>query len=100
MTNSGKYVSFPIGEVKYTPPEVFLCGVNKGLQLYSSDVWSLGLILLELIMQKELWPNLKFQDIISKVVGLKNCDKSVPEQILEEHECLHLLEVTHYTFIR
>jgi len=93
MTNNGKYVAFPIGNVKYLAPELLTSGMNKGLQLYCCDIWSLGIILVELIMQKEIWCDLKLQHIVKKIADFKNCDRSVLVNILEDHGSSHLLEV-------
>lgn len=76
ITGSGRDVSFPIGIPKYTAPEVFL--LSATFPDYSSspkvDIWSVGIILLELIFKKQLWPNLKVGQYLRKVLSLIHCD--------------------------
>ncbi|XP_064391569.1 TBC domain-containing protein kinase-like protein isoform X2 [Halichondria panicea] len=59
MTKLGKEVKFPIGSPRYMAPEVILTGPDT---IHPSspkvDVWSLGVILLELVMETPLYPDL------------------------------------------
>lgn len=82
MTNSGQYVSFPIGNVKYLSPERLLGGKEN----IKSDVWSLGIIITELVFQTVLWPSLKISQIMRKILSLCNT-KNVLEKIAREHDC-------------
>ncbi|XP_055709759.1 TBC domain-containing protein kinase-like protein [Phlebotomus papatasi] len=81
ITNSGSYVSFPIGNVRYMSPERLLGGKNN----IKSDVWSVGIIMVELIFQVTLWGNLKIAQIVRKVLSLCNT-KNVLEKIAREHK--------------
>ncbi|GAB0099395.1 TBC domain-containing protein kinase-like protein [Sergentomyia squamirostris] len=81
ITNSGSYVSFPIGNVRYMSPERLLGGRNN----IKSDVWSLGIIMVELFFQINLWGNLKIAQIIRKILSLCNT-KNVLEKIAREHK--------------
>jgi TBC domain-containing protein kinase-like protein len=93
VTNGGKYVAFPIGSPKYSPPDVFLSAMTKGNIIYSCDVWSLGIIVLEILIGKELWADLKLPQIIKKVASLVHCENGILQRILQEHHCLHILKV-------
>ncbi|CAG7834345.1 unnamed protein product [Allacma fusca] len=90
MTNNGKFVSFPIGNPKYTAPEVFLSGVRKGPSVYSCDVWSLGIILVELVIGEEIWSELKLSQVLRKVASLTHCEGSVFQRLLQEHHYPHI----------
>lgn len=81
MTNSGKYVSFPIGNVKYTAPERFL-GDRSNIK---GDVWSIGLILAELMLGCTFWANLKLAQVTRKILSLLSTN-NVLEKIAREHE--------------
>ncbi|KAK7601179.1 hypothetical protein V9T40_008620 [Parthenolecanium corni] len=75
MTNNGIDVEFPIGSIKYTAPEVLLSTFNSNYYSGSKvDVWSLGIILTEIIFGKELWPSLKLSQCLRKVLSLIYCD--------------------------
>lgn len=63
MTYSGKYVSFPIGNIKYTAPERLL-GERSNIK---GDVWSIGLIISELMLGCTFWSNLKICHVTRKV---------------------------------
>uniref|UniRef100_A0A1B0GKB9 TBC domain-containing protein kinase-like protein n=2 Tax=Lutzomyia longipalpis TaxID=7200 RepID=A0A1B0GKB9_LUTLO len=81
ITNSGSYVSFPIGNVRYMSPERLLGSKNN----IKSDVWSLGIIIVELVFHVTLWSNLKIAQIIRKILSLCNT-KNVLEKIAREHK--------------
>lgn len=75
MTDNSRDVEFPIGSVKYTAPEVLLSVLhNKYNSGPKVDVWSLGVILVELVFRKELWPALKLSLCLRKVLSLIYCD--------------------------
>jgi TBC domain-containing protein kinase-like protein len=63
MTNAGKYTSFPVGNIKYLPPERIL-GHHENIK---SDVWSLAIIIIELLLECTLWSSLKISQVISHV---------------------------------
>ncbi|KXJ80300.1 hypothetical protein RP20_CCG025433 [Aedes albopictus] len=87
MTYGGKYVSFPIGNVKYHGPEVLL-GSRENIK---SDVWSMGMILAELALGCKLWENLKVSQVTRKVLSLTNTE-NVLEKIAREHKKLDQYE--------
>uniref|UniRef100_A0A336N1J6 CSON008633 protein n=1 Tax=Culicoides sonorensis TaxID=179676 RepID=A0A336N1J6_CULSO len=81
MTNSGKYVSFPIGNVKYTAPERLL-GMRDNIK---GDVWSIALIVAELVLGCTFWANLKICQVTRKILSLLSTN-NVLEKIAREHE--------------
>ncbi|XP_021940580.1 TBC domain-containing protein kinase-like protein isoform X2 [Zootermopsis nevadensis] len=86
MTNGGMDVSFPIGHPKYLAPEVYLGG--RGAKSGSKvDVWSLGMIILELALGKQLWSDLKLAQCMRKVLSLLHIKVSVLERLAREHGC-------------
>ncbi|KAJ9583280.1 hypothetical protein L9F63_022376, partial [Diploptera punctata] len=86
MTGGGSDVSFPIGHPKYIAPEVYLSGrgTKSGPKV---DVWSLGLIVLELTLGKSLWSELKLAQIMRKVLSLLHIKVSVVERLARELGC-------------
>lgn len=94
MTNFGNYVAFPIGNPKYVAPEIFLSKMKKAHHLPSCDVWSLGIILLELFIRKELWTELKLPQIIRKISSFTLCENNVLQRILQEHQCPDIVQVS------
>lgn len=82
MTNGGKYVTFPIGSPKYFAPEVFLNKTRSGDLMHYCDIWSVGLILLELVLGKELWVDLKLPQIINLLTSLRKVKISDKESAL------------------
>lgn len=80
-----EYVTFPIGcNIRYVSPERILG--NHGNP--KSDVWSLGLIITELVFGISLWSNLKFSQIARKILSYCASNGSVLEKIAREHDCL------------
>lgn len=88
MTNNQKFVSFPIANTpKYLPPERIM-GNHGNIK---SDVWSLGMIVVEMLFGKELWSSLKVNRIIRKI--LSYCKgNNVLEKIAKEHDCMNIYE--------
>lgn len=84
MTNGGQLVSFPIGNVKYMAPERIL---NGGKANIKSDVWSLGVIILELYLGRRLWASLKVSQMMRKILSLCSVD-NVLEKLARENEFL------------
>ncbi|KAH8270948.1 hypothetical protein KR044_003420, partial [Drosophila immigrans] len=86
MTKGGAFVPFPIGNVRYMAPERLLgaCGSIK------SDVWSWGMLLLEQLLQVELWPRLKLSNIAWKLLAFVRSSNQagnlVLEKIAREHQ--------------
>lgn len=79
--------------VKYMAPEILLSIFNHE---YSSgpkvDVWSLGVILVELVFNKELWPTLKLSQCLRKVVSFIYCD-DVLSRFARELDNVQIYEV-------
>ncbi|XP_058444044.1 TBC domain-containing protein kinase-like protein [Malaya genurostris] len=88
MTDKGKYVSFPIGNVKYHAPEVLLGSKDN----FKSDIWSLGMILAELVLDCKLWETLKLSHIVRKILSLTACS-NVFEKLAREHGQLELYKM-------
>ncbi|XP_026469381.1 TBC domain-containing protein kinase-like protein [Ctenocephalides felis] len=87
MTLNGKYVSFPIGYPKYMAPEVLLGGPQGDNYGPKTDIWTIGLIILELSLQCIVWPTLKLPQIMRKILSLLP-NKNIPERIAREHNLL------------
>ncbi|XP_050428311.1 TBC domain-containing protein kinase-like protein [Adelges cooleyi] len=77
MTNNGKNISFPIGKLKYTAPEVLILDHIQKKSGPKTDSWSLGIIVLELVLGTQLWPTLKLSQIIRKILSLTHCSDIV-----------------------
>ncbi|XP_023231988.1 TBC domain-containing protein kinase-like protein [Centruroides sculpturatus] len=103
MTECGACVSFPIGIPKYLAPET-LMGDVPGKSDYSfpyplpsgpkSDIWSLGIIILELVLGKELWEHCIIDEIFQEILLLVKLDsgQSVLYTIAKEHDVIQKLE--------
>ncbi|KAL7028019.1 hypothetical protein ACKWTF_005693 [Chironomus riparius] len=82
-----EYVTFPIGSnIRYIAPERIL-GNNGNPK---SDVWSLGMIIAELVFGISLWTNLKFPIIARKILSYCTTNGSVLEKIARDHNCLEV----------
>lgn len=79
MTGQGKDVSFPIGLPKYLSPETILGGGGP-----ASDLWTLGIILLELCLGP-LWAGLKPGPVLRRILTLMHAN-SPAERIAREHD--------------
>lgn len=84
MTKHGQYVSFPIGNVKYMSPERILKGGKANIK---SDVWSLGLIIMELSIGRKIWDNLKIPQLMRKILSL-TATENVLEKLARENDFL------------
>ncbi|XP_050678100.1 TBC domain-containing protein kinase-like protein isoform X2 [Leptidea sinapis] len=80
MTDGGKEVPFPLGIPRYLSPETILGGAGP-----AADVWSFGIILLELCIGK-LWNNLKPGPILRRILTLVHASNPA-ERIAREHDC-------------
>ncbi|KAH9639898.1 hypothetical protein HF086_015403 [Spodoptera exigua] len=80
MTDGGSEVSFPLGLPRYLSPETILNGGGP-----AADVWSYGIILLELSIGK-LWNNLKPGPILRRILTLVHANNPA-ERIAREHDC-------------
>ncbi|XP_049865205.1 TBC domain-containing protein kinase-like protein [Pectinophora gossypiella] len=79
MTGAGSEVTFPLGLPKYLSPETILNGGGP-----SGDVWTFGIILLELCIGK-LWQNLKPAPILRRILTLVHAANPA-ERIAREHD--------------
>lgn len=86
MSNYNKCVSFPIGSPKYMAPEIFL-NMDKTQSGPKVDVWSVGIILAELALNKDFWCDLKLNQVIKRILSLIICSGTVLEHIANEHGC-------------
>ncbi|XP_054260034.1 TBC domain-containing protein kinase-like protein [Macrosteles quadrilineatus] len=91
MTGAGTDVMFPIGSPKYTAPEVFLLQ-NSSPSSGKTDVWSLGIVLAELVLGQRLWANLNLGQTLRKVLSLLHCDTSTLERLARETDRLAVLQ--------
>ncbi|KAJ0179207.1 hypothetical protein K1T71_004919 [Dendrolimus kikuchii] len=80
MTGGGSEVSFPLGLPRYLSPEAILGGGGP-----AADVWTFGIILLELCIGK-LWNNLKPGPILRRILTLIHATNPA-ERISREHDC-------------
>ncbi|XP_023293104.2 TBC domain-containing protein kinase-like protein [Lucilia cuprina] len=87
MTKGGEYVAFPIGNIKYMPPERLLGSRNN----IKSDIWSLGMIIAELLLKSSFWPNLKISAISRKIFSFCQSN-NVFEKIAREHDKLEVYQ--------
>ncbi|XP_041359540.1 TBC domain-containing protein kinase-like protein [Gigantopelta aegis] len=86
MTNGGTSVSFPIGDPRFMPPEVFCQGptevhADDGLQPDTTinsgpkaDSWMLGIILMQAFTKKRFWSDLSLKGCLEKLFSLLNSD--------------------------
>jgi len=116
ITEYGKLVSFPIGDPRFTAPDVFkrgmLAGINFEVDPESSnggelplsipeesqppdlpqvDVWSLGMILSRILLEiNQFWPQSRVGQVLRKIVSLGECENgtSVLEKLAREHGCI------------
>lgn len=87
--NDEEYVSFPIGHnIRYLAPERILG--NHGNP--KSDIWSLGLVMCELVLGISLWTGMKFPQIARRVLSYSSSNGSILEKIAREHNCLEAYE--------
>ncbi|KAM8720676.1 hypothetical protein ACLKA7_006678 [Drosophila subpalustris] len=90
MTKAGAYVPFPIGNIRYMAPERLLGAAGS----IKSDIWSWAMLLLEQLLQTELWPRLKLSNIAWKLLAFVRHTHStqVLEKIAREHQRLELYQ--------
>ncbi|XP_045459729.1 TBC domain-containing protein kinase-like protein [Melitaea cinxia] len=81
MTDGGNEVPFPLGLPRYLSPETILNGGGP-----AADVWSFGIILLELCIGK-LWKNIKPGPTLRRILTLAHANNPA-ERIAREHDCI------------
>ncbi|XP_034671852.1 TBC domain-containing protein kinase-like protein [Drosophila subobscura] len=82
MTKGGAYVPFPVGNIRYMAPERLL-GLNGNVK---SDVWALAMLVVELVLDLQLWPKLKISNVVRKILAFARSN-NVLEKIAREHQC-------------
>ncbi|CAG9823731.1 unnamed protein product [Phaedon cochleariae] len=87
LTDNGKLVSFPIIQLLYAAPEIYLDGIQHNHTNPKVDIWAVGMILAELVLHKRFWSTLKLGHRIRKVLSLLQSNTSVFERIAREHNC-------------
>ncbi|RXN09129.1 TBC domain-containing kinase [Labeo rohita] len=101
MTDHGADVDFPIGYPSYLPPEVIAQGC-----FYSSDpsiieaplpsgpktdVWSLGVLLFELCVGRQILQNIDISERMKFIITL-GCMDDIITVLAEEHGCLDAIK--------
>ncbi|XP_035208219.1 TBC domain-containing protein kinase-like protein isoform X2 [Stegodyphus dumicola] len=94
MTEGGSTVSFPIGVPKYMAPEVLARGLHDISSSSKCDIWSLGIILLDLIMEEPLWVGLELEEIFKEVFSLVKLENGsdVLSSLLEKNNAVTKFE--------
>lgn len=113
QTNCGEYVGFPIGyvsdsdqmrikmenftiyfsiikcrNIRYTSPE---CILDSNRNNILCDIWSLGIIISELVLNTTLWPSLNLAQFMRKILSLINT-KNILEKIARECNAMNKYE--------
>ncbi|XP_055379530.1 TBC domain-containing protein kinase-like protein isoform X2 [Condylostylus longicornis] len=83
MTNNGEYVTFPFGNIRYTSPERLMGSGNNS----KSDIWTIGVITMELLLGCKLWNNLNPASVMRRILSFCNNSKNIFEKIAREHNC-------------
>ncbi|XP_045476153.1 TBC domain-containing protein kinase-like protein [Harmonia axyridis] len=92
MTNNGALVSFPIMQLCYSAPEVYVMSPTENICCSKVDIWSIGIILVELLFNKQVWSSLKLPQKIRKVLSFYQCGTSIFEKIAREHNCYEMYQ--------
>ncbi|GIY74053.1 TBC domain-containing protein kinase-like protein [Caerostris darwini] len=88
ITEFGSTVSFPIGVPKYMCPEVFAHGPSDCCSSPKCDIWSLGIILLELVLEISLWNDFNLEKVLKEVISLLKFEsgKDVVNYLVKSHD--------------
>lgn len=81
-------------QLLYAAPEVYLDGPNGNISNLKADIWSIGIILAELALDKSLWVSLKLGQRIRKILSLIHSNTPVFERIAHEHNCYEKYQVS------
>lgn len=87
------YVNYNFSQPSHVSPEVYLLGLDGIPSNDKVDVWSFGMVLVELSLNTQLWSNLKLGQRIRKITSLIQCNGSVFEKIAREHNALEKFQV-------
>lgn len=104
ITGFGAHVAFPVGCPEFMAPEVILSGHGLSPLFGPSgpkvDVWSLGMILISLILEGGLWASLSeshdVKKIFSKILFLakssRDSSRNFLELVFEDHQASQRLK--------
>lgn len=98
MTGCGADVTFPVGSPRYMAPEVLMAGPSHSSSCLpsgpKSDVWSLGIILLEVALHFKIWPNYALPQLFAKILllGKYGSSQHPLDTILKEHSLVEKFE--------
>ncbi|XP_071848772.1 TBC domain-containing protein kinase-like protein [Apostichopus japonicus] len=98
ITGCGADVNFPVGYPAYMAPEVLMAGPSSSSSCPpsgpKSDVWSLGVILLEVALKFKIWPNLSLPQLLAKILllGKYGTSQHPLDSILKEHSMAEKFE--------
>nr|XP_015916807.2 TBC domain-containing protein kinase-like protein isoform X1 [Parasteatoda tepidariorum] len=94
MTENGSTVSFPIGSPNYMAPEVLAHGLFPYPSSPKCDIWSLGIILLELILENSLFEGLTLDELLKEIILFTKLENGseVIDRVLKKHDCSSRLE--------
>ncbi|KAK5828761.1 rab-GTPase-TBC domain-containing protein [Linnemannia elongata] len=90
MTKGGSLVQFSIGDPHYLSPNTLGQNYTSGLQDYSVDVWSVGVVLTEMFLGESFWrkDRLDLDELISSLFAIRRLStkskswiKGCPESI-------------------
>ena len=101
MTNFNDEVTFTIGDIRYSAPEVIGAGLgynpNFGPSDSAVDVWSLGAILLDCYLEGNLWSKLDHstERIATKLIDMfsKADNHSAFQELCELSGCEHKIKL-------
>lgn len=101
MTDHGADVDFPIGYPSYLPPEVIAQGcfyssepsINEAPQPSGpkTDVWSLGVLLFELCVGRQILQNIDISERMKFIITL-GCMDDIITVLAEEHGCIDTIK--------